>query len=403
MKNLTTRDARSKLKKQHNPHWRKVHKGLMVGYRRANTSAGVFYARWLGEDGKYHQKSLGIADDDPGTGVPYEDALKGALALDMHAVGEPTTTTVKRVMEDYLAWFQVERKSSDNTRSVINAHILPRLGKVDVSALTKKRIQAWKEALVTAPVRRRSGVPVSVDLDDREAKRARKATANRILGVLKAALERAHDSTPFPNPEAWRDVNPYKGVGVSRNRHLSHAESMRLINTSDPYFKQIVRGALTTGARYGELARAVVNDYRQDSGTLFLHDPKSGGPHHIQLSADGRKFFQKLVRGRAGDEPLFECDDGARWGKGMQTRRMKDACARVGIEPPLRFHELKHTYCSLALAAGMTMWQLSKNTGTSMATLERHYGHLADAELKRAVEAAIPSFGEPDSKVRDIG
>ena len=37
-----------------------------------------------------------------------------------------------------------------------------------------------------------------------------------------------------------------------------------------------------------------------------------------------------------------------------------------------------------------------------MTTLEKHYGHLADAELKRAVEAAIPSFGEPDSKVQDI-
>ena len=81
---------------------------------------------------------------------------------------------------------------------------------------------------------------------------------------------------------------------------------------------------------------------------------------------------------------------------------MEAACKKAKIAPPLRFHELKHTYASLALDAGLTMWFLSKNTGTSMTTLEKHYGHRSDKALKKAVEDNIPSFGVDETNVVNI-
>ena len=50
----------------------------------------------------------------------------------------------------------------------------------------------------------------------------------------------------------------------------------------------------------------------------------------------------------------------------------------------------------------MTMWQLSKAVDTSMTTIEKHYGHLLDEEIKQAVENHIPSFGVDETNVVSI-
>ena len=71
-----------------------------------------------------------------------------------------------------------------------------------------------------------------------EGVRARRATANRVLTMLKAALNHV--------------------VEVARVHYLSVADAMRLINASDAEFRPLVRAALETGCRYGELAQLEV-------------------------------------------------------------------------------------------------------------------------------------------------
>ncbi len=192
----------------------------------------------------------------------------------------------------------------------------------------------------------------------------------------------------------------FEKVSVARNRHLSLAECTRLINACEPDFRRVVRAALYSGCRYGDVRKAKVADYRD--GIWHIPDPKAGDPRNAMLNADGRRFFEQQTIGKAGDAWLFQCDvrhgDGeivgsVQWKASMQRRRMQAASKKAKVKPRVRFHELKHTYCSLALTAGMSMFKLSKATGTSMTTLEKHYGHLADEELKQAVEDNIPSFG----------
>ena len=57
---------------------------------------------------------------------------------------------------------------------------------------------------------------------------------------------------------------------------------------------------------------------------------------------------------------------------------MIPAVEASGIEKPARIYDLRSTFASNALAAGVTVFELAKVMGTSVAMIERHYGTLLD-------------------------
>ena len=97
------------------------------------------------------------------------------------------------------------------------ARILPALGDVELAKLTTKRICDWHTGLATAPKLVRTSRIVkkaqkrrAVDAKDADAVRARRATANRTLTVLKAALNHAFHDGRIVTDEAWRKVKPFR-------------------------------------------------------------------------------------------------------------------------------------------------------------------------------------------------
>ena len=86
------------------------------------------------------------------------------------------------------------------------------------------------------------------------------------------------------------------------------------------------------------------------------------------------------------------------WLKNHQSRLMKSACEQAKIEPPIGFHELRHTYASLLAQAGVDLLTISKLLGHADTRItSRHYAHLCDKTLANAVKAHLPSFGTSNS------
>ena len=52
---------------------------------------------------------------------------------------------------------------------------------------------------------------------------------------------------------AWRRVKPFREVDTPVVRFLDTSECQRLVNACEGDFRNLVRGALLTGCRYGEL------------------------------------------------------------------------------------------------------------------------------------------------------
>ena len=112
--------------------------------------------------------------------------------------------TVAQACEDYrLDYVARGGKAEYTTALTITQHILPALGETEISKLTAKQIKAWHRGLATAPKRLRTKKTAKkvatkeIDRSDAGAVRSRRATANRILTVLKAALNHAFPGTPY--------------------------------------------------------------------------------------------------------------------------------------------------------------------------------------------------------------
>jgi integrase len=274
------------------------------------------------------------------------------------AAGKTGPLTVAKAMEEYLRFLDTNRKTGTEARYRSEAFIKPALGDLEVTSLTTDQITAWHVGMAKKAPRLRTakGEPQKHRefSEDAEAERRRKATANRTLTILKAALNRAWRTKRklVPSDAEWRAVEPFENVNAARIRYLSIVEAQRLINASEPDFRRLVQAALQTGCRYGELTRLKVADFNVDVGTLAVAISKTGKPRHVVLTDEGIKFFRHLCAGRAGDQLMLTHEDGSTWGKSHQGVPMRQACARAKIKPPINFHGLRHTWASLAVMAG---------------------------------------------------
>ena len=72
---------------------------------------------------------------------------------------------------------------------------------------------------------------------------------------------------------------------------------------------------------------------------------------------------------------------------------MADACAAAKIEPPVTFHELRDTFASHLVMAGVPILTVSKLLGhADVRITEKHYAHLAPGHLQNAVDEHLPDF-----------
>ena len=67
------------------------------------------------------------------------------------------------------------------------------------------------------------------------------------------------------------------------------------------------------------------------------------------------------------------------------TRYWKPAQLAAGITPLRRVYDLRHTFATFALRAGISTFDLSRYMGTSLGMIDRHYGHLARDGREHAI------------------
>jgi integrase len=61
----------------------------------------------------------------------------------------------------------------------------------------------------------------------------------------------------------------------------------------------------------------------------------------------------------------------------FRRRAWKPAQRAAGIEPLRRPYDLRYTFATFALRAGISTFDLSRFMGASLTMIDRHYGHLA--------------------------
>jgi len=210
--------------------------------------------------------------------------------------------------------------------------------------------------------------------------------ANRTLGVL---------SKIFNLTEVWGlrpdGSNPCRHVPKNqerkRERFLSAEEITRLgtvlndrelNNVESPFVIAAIRLLILTGCRLSEI-QLLKWDYVKP-GFLELPDSKTG-PRRIPLPPAAQAVIEALpvVLGNpyviAGkEEEQYLTDLQRPW------RRIRKA---AGLEA-VRIHDLRHTYASNAIAAGIELTMVSKLLGHTQIHTTMRYVHLADDPVRAA-------------------
>ena len=382
--------ARAKLKASGKPYWRSIDPGLHLGYRKGLAGGKWVARRYLGEE-RYTVETIGMADDhstaNDDTVLDFFQAQRKAreIAAKAKAPNSPNGPfIVAAALDSYF-----ERLGHEGSKSLADAkgraalHILPQLGSIAVADLTRDRLSKWLTALAG-------------NAGDDEAIRGRRASANRVLTILRAALNQAFRDGKVATDVPWRTVKPFREVDAPRLRYFTKDEVRRLINAAQGDFRDLVKAALFTGCRYGELGRLRAGDFNPDSGTVFVGQSKSGKARHVVLTDEGRKFFETLAAGRPSDVLMLTQASGLPWRASSQIRPMAEACRAVSIADG-SFHILRHTAASHMVMAGVPLNVVAHNLGHADTRMtEKHYAHLAPSYIAETIRKLAPDFGTGD-------
>ena len=395
---IETRAARQKLLVRGKPYYRGIEPGLHIGYRKGK-NGGKWVARIHIKDTQYRTKTIGIADDvsdaDGDRVLSFGQAQEAARQLvashhgdGLDAWGKPYT--VSDALDAYLASLDPGKTTRRDFECRADAFIRPMLGNTEMGRLSFRQIRDWHQRLAAQPARIRTrvgqeqkykGPPTTP-----EEVRKRRHSANKVLTILKAALNRAYEEGRATSDDAWRRVKPFPNVDHPRVRYLDKEQARTLVEKCDDDFGLLVQAALLTGCRYGELTRLQIADFDERSRSIHVQQSKSGKARKVYLQDEGIKFFKRLIRDRGSDERMFLRSDGTPWKEAHQARRTRSACEEAGITPPISFHALRHTYASHLVMDGVILKVVAENLGHSDTRMvEKHYTHLCPNYISEAI------------------
>ena len=342
----------------------KEHKKRKRGGRRAHGTGSVFQRidrkgkQWVAqlvlENGKTRQRYFW-------TQAEAADALNEMLyeqKRGMLATGPKQT--LKQYLEDWLEHVQrpaVRINHYINTRTIMNRHILPILGNVQLQQLTAQRVQ-------TLYARK---------LD--EGKSAK--TIHHIHGVLHKALAQA---------VRWRLVsrNVCDDVELPRLTRYEHqtltaGQAQTLLEGARGHrFEVLLALALTTGMRQGELLGLHWQDMNFDNGTLQVRrsvsrvrglgyqefEPKTTRsrrmllvPQFVLEMLKEHRIHQEAIKQAAGtawhEHDLVFCN---MYGSFLRPDRVRKQFQKLLADaglPHMRFHDLRHSAATIFMSWGV--------------------------------------------------
>lgn len=323
--------------------------------------------------------------------------------------------TVGQAIADYVDHLRRNgRRSADFYAKLLRRHVPPGcvLEAAAVDQLTSRQIEQWRDGVARSAPRGQEEAH-----SDEEAMRRRKASADVVLAVLRAALNLARRDRAVTGVQAdgsaWNQVQRYKGVRRARQRFLSLTEQRELVGACTPEAADLVRAALYTGARFSELAALRAGDVVGNPPSVFIAHSKNGRSRHVRLEPEAARFFIEL-RQRAGERLLLQNRIGEAWTAAQARTALAQAWANVSARryearlPAVEtctFHELRHTAASRWVAAGLPLKFVAAQLGhASISMTERNYVHLSPDDVARAFEILqAPRLTGPSRAIRPRG
>lgn len=266
----------------------------------------------------------------------------------------PTVATLwERYATDHLPKKKVA--SQRNDRWAWEAHIKPALGEHKVADIDSDHLYRLHKAISQeAPI-----------------------AANRVIALVSKMLNLA---------ELWKhrplNSNPCRLIQrnreTARRRYMKGEEAAKLAEilhreeATNPESVAFLYLLILSGARKGEIAAARWENL--DGNVLRLPDSKTGA-RPVYLPTHVMPVLDRLPRGTGTITGI--ADPKKFWGR----VRQEAGC------PDLNMHDLRHSFASAALKAGLSLAQIGELLGHSSTQTTKRYAHLMEEVAQASVEA----------------
>ena len=275
--------------------------------------------------------------------------------------------------EFYLPHATMHKKTWQEDVYKIDRRIDPALGKLRLSTITARDLSTFHAKV-------------------KEATSA--TTANHHLTLVKRMLSLA---------VKWGllEKNPAAGLDKfkeppHRERYLTKEELPRFLKTLDEQEDRLsvaaIRLLLFTGCRKSEILSLQWGQVRLSEGRIFLSKTKNGRARSVLLNAKAREVLEGMLTGKSEDtrtresEFVFPSRAGTARGHINDLRKPFEAvCEAAGVEG-LRIHDLRHSFATIAIMAGASLYDVQKLLGHSDIAMTQRYAHMVDESQQRATD-----------------
>jgi len=288
------------------------------------------------------------------------------LKIDREEAGLLTRsdTLLSKLVKNYLE-FSIATKaesSHQRDREILELHFLPFCKDCALKSVSRKTIEDYIEERVKAVT---------------------ESTVNRELNTI---------GNLFTKAVEWGllSQNPCKGVRKLKEKSkvpvfLNFVEIRKLLENCDSFIYPVVKLALVTGCRMGEIIHLEWLDVDVEHRHIIVQDKedwhtKSHRHRIIPVSEDAVKMLVEL-KDLSISSKVFSSPEGHQLTKMQIHRHYRKALKSAGLSG-FDFKALRHTYASHLVMRGVNIRAVQKLLGHSTVKTTERYSHLAPDHLE---------------------
>jgi integrase len=370
---IDTVTSRSALTARHAPYWIKIQQGCYLGYRKTTLSTtGVWLARTTAGYGKYQVHSIGALDGIAGA-LRYDEALKLARAWFEHRElgGSTSEITVEQAWERYIGKLKPAAAADANGRYKRWIEPNQRLAQTPILKLTVSQINDWRTNLENA-------LCIPQDKKKQATKQRSSSSINRDIAVFRAVLNLALNDGYASSNRAWsQKLKPIKGATGRRDVYLDASQRARLLEQADLDIAKFIRALSLLTLRPGAIASLMVSNFDSRLSVLTVGKDKAGKDRKLTLPEPTAQFFAAQCKNKLPKALMFTRADGKTWDKDSWKKPIRTAALKAQLPPNATAYTLRHSVITdLVSLHNIDLLTVATMSGTSVAMIESHYGHL---------------------------
>ena len=360
--------------------------GLFVECRASKTAVPVWYLRLKNSAGTNTYKKIGAVPE-----VTLEQAIKRAKELRQAHVSQPSAAvaavalsvvptgasmTWEVFMRDhYMPHVEAYKRSAKRDESLYRVHIAPLYAKKALVSVSRREVEILHRTL-------------------RDKQGQSPASADHVIKLMRRALNLALE---------WEfiEANPLKGIKLFAEdnqveNYLDDASLQRLLVVlkadSNKVVAAIIMFLLSTGARLNEALTATWKNVDLERGVWKVDAKRSKSKKARQIPLnDSAVWILGQLGSKGVSEYLFPSPVTGEPYVTI-TRSWYRIRKAAGVE--MRLHDLRHSFASLLVTNGRSLYEVQSILGHSDPKVTMRYAHLSVGTLKAAANAGSVLLGK---------